>query len=512
MKKKTNPIRLNQLDGEEYFEEGHLQKDLKAKSIRSGAITLISQGSTFGLRMISTIVLARLLTPGDFGLIAMVTAITGFVEMFKDLGLSMATVQRSDINHPQVTNLFWINVAVSILVGAALALGSPLIAWFYKEQRLIRITLALASTLILSGLTVQHMALLNRQLRFFEIACIQVGSMAISVSAGIGMALYGMGYWSLVGMSIALQLTYVVLSWSVCKWRPSMPIRKAGTGALLKFGGHLTGFNIVNYFARNFDNILIGRFCGATALGFYSKAYSLMMLPITQIRTPLHKVSIPVLSRLQDDPPRFRRYYIKLVGLIAFITMPLMVFSFINGDKIIILVLGDRWLGAISIFKMLCIAAFVQPVSTTWGLVLVSLGQSGRYLKWGILNSLIIIGSFAAGINWGGFGVATGYAIATYTLLLPTLWYCLKLTPIRVTDFFRSIWKQVTASLISGCSIFLTRSCIDFEAAPLFILLASLFAVYLIGFTVVFLILPGGLADLREYLSYRLFLKRKAAI
>ena len=496
-------------DQNNYFDTKHLRADLKKRTLRSGAITMTSQAVLFCLRLISTIVLARLLNPDDFGLIAMVMAITGFVEMFKDMGLSMATIQKAEINHSQVSNLFWINVTVSSAFALILAMGAPIISWFYSEPRLTWVTIALAATFILSGLTVQHIALLRRQMLFKAVATIQIGAMGFSIIVGIFMAWYGAEYWSLVGMTVAMQLGYVILSWGFCKWWPSLPIREAGILSMLKLGGHLTGFNIINYFARNFDNILLGRFWGASVLGLYSKAYGIMMLPISQIRRPLDTVAIPALSHIQNDPIRYRRYYIKLITLLSFVTMPLMVFLFLYAKQVILVLLGSKWLEATDIFRILCVIAFIQPVATTWGLVLVSLGQSKRYLIWGIINSLFIVTSFIIGVKWGAIGVAAAYTIVSYLLLVPTLWYCFRRTPVSIIDFFSAISRPLIASIIMGIVIFIARSYMTTAFEDVVSIGLSFISGFLTYFLVL-IVLPGGTLLLREFLSYRSFLFQKS--
>jgi len=485
---------------EDFFGTEHLKGNLKERSVRSGAVTMAAQMTKFFLYMGSTVVLARLLTPQDYGLIAMVTAITGFVALFKDMGLSMATIQKAEINHLQVSTLFWINVATSIVLALILALLAPMISWFYNEPRLTWITLALAGTFIFSGLTVQHQALLRRQMRFPALAMIEIGSMGIGIATGIVLAWYGAGYWALVGLPAATALSYAVLVWVFCGWRPGLPVRRAGIFSMLAFGGHLTGCGIVNYFARNFDNILLGRFYGVGVLGLYSRAYNIMTLPINQIRNPLESVAIPALSHIQNDPVRYKKYYIKLVTLLAFIAMPLMVFLFVCADQVIGLLLGSKWSGAADIFKILCIAAFIQPVATTWGLVLVSLGQSKRYLKWGIANSILIILSFILGLPWGAIGVAAGYTIATYVLLAPTLWYCFRRSPISITDFFSAISRPVIASICMGAAIFPTYLLLANQ--PDIVVVGTCFGTGLLAYLLAFILIPGGVQTLRGLFSY----------
>ena len=469
---------------------------------------MTAQVIKFLLQTGSTVVLARLLTPQDYGLIAMVTAITGFVALFKDMGLSMATIQKAEINHSQVSTLFWINVAVSLVLALILAVVAPVISWFYGEPRLTWITLALAGTFIFSGLTVQHQALLRRQMRFSVLAVIEIVSMCIGIIAAIVLAWYGAGYWALVGSSAVSSVSGVALVWTFCGWRPGLPVRRAGIRSMIAFGGHLTGFNVVNYFARNFDNILLGRFCGASVLGLYSRAYNIMMLPITQVREPLNAVAIPALSHIQNEPVRYKKYYIKLVTLLAFITMPLTVFLFVCADEIIGLLLGHQWSGAVNIFKILCIAAFIQPVGTTWGLVLVSLGQSKRYLTWGIVNSIVIVISFVLGLPWGAIGVAAAYTIASYVLLGPTLWYSFRRTPISITDFFSAIFRPVIASIIMGFAILAVRSYLP--GLPGIVSIGCSLIVAVLTYLTVLLLVPGGLLLLQEFSSYRSFLFQRS--
>ena len=297
-----NDSDTNRPSSQSVFDTKHLMTDLKARAVRGGIATMLGQGDQFIIQIASTIIMARLLVPADFGLIAMVTAITGFAILFKDLGLSMATVQRSKITHEQVSTLFWINVTVSTVITLVIFGLAPAIAWFYGEPRLTLITMVLSLVFVLGGLTVQHQALMQREMRFKALAIIRVISILAGLIAAIAFALIGISYWALVIMQITTAMFNTAGVWLLCHWRPSHPFRRVDVKDLLVFGANLTGFDIVNYFARNLDNILLGRFWGANVLGLYSKAYSIMMLPINQIRAPLNAVAIPTLSRLQNDP------------------------------------------------------------------------------------------------------------------------------------------------------------------------------------------------------------------
>ena len=377
-------------DPQKLFDTKHLNSDLKKRSLRSGAITLTSQGLSFVIQLGSTMILARILTPDDYGMMAMVVAITGLASIFLNLGLSTATIQRAEITHEQVSTLFWINAGIGALLMLVVAGLSPVIAWFYKTPELAWVAAVLSTKFLINGLSVQHQALLNRQMRFLAQAVINVGALIAGIAVAIIAALYDYGYWALVLNNLTISVCTVVGAWFATRWLPGLPRRDAGVGSLVKFGADIVGFNVINYFSRNLDNILIGRFHGSAPLGLYSKAYQILMMPITNLRNPMNNVAMPALSRLQNEPEKYRNYYMKFISILAFLSMPLVVFLFVCSDQVISLVLGEKWLDASKIFKILAVIAFIQPVSTTWGLVLLSTGKSRRYLRWGVINSIII--------------------------------------------------------------------------------------------------------------------------
>ncbi len=491
----------------DFFDTEYLKADLKGRSVRGGAVTMAAQGAKFFLRMGSTVVLARLLTPADYGLIAMVAVVTNFVMMFKDMGLSMATVQKADIDHAQISTLFWINVFISLIIMLVMAALAPVVAWFYGKPELTLATLALAGTFIFGGLTIQHQALLRRQMHFGRLAVIEIAAMFSSVIAAIISAWYGAGYWALVIMQLVMAVSIAVGVWFACDWRPGLPKRGTGVRRMLAFGGDLTGFNFVNYFARNLDKILLGKFFGSFALGLYSRAYNILMLPISQIRTPIMSVAIPAMSRLQNDHEQFKRYFAKLVSIIAFITMPLMVYLFICSEEVIRMLLGDKWMDVVPIFRILSIAAFIQPVTTLWGTVLISLGQSRRFLVWGVLQAIIMVSSFVAGLFWGPIGVAISYTLANYFILLPSCWYCFRFTPVSLRSFLIAISKPVGASIFAGTIAVYLRFGV-FEQIGLWwlgVCFVSILLTYLLGWS----LMPGGRKLLSEYAAYASLLVRK---
>ena len=474
--------------------------DLKGRSLRSGAVTLISQGLLFLMHIGSTMILARLLTPQDYGIISMVAAITGFARIFSDLGLSTATIQCDEINHEQVSTLFWINVGLGTLIAVIVAAISPAVAWFYKTPQLVWVTMALSLNFLITGLAVQHQALLTRQMQFYTIAKVRIFSTLIGIAVAISMAIHGYRYWALVFNTITASASSVVCFWLISKWRPGLPHRNSRVRPMLRFGSDISGFNIINYFARNLDNILIGRYCGSGALGFYSKAYQLLMMPITNLRSPMDKVAMPSLSRLQNEPVRYRNYYMKYLSILSFVSMPLVVFMFVCSDSIINIVLGPQWMEASEIFKILAFVALIQPVGSSRGLVLLSTGNSRRYLILGAATAFLISISFFMGIPWGAKGVAMAYAIAVYLVLFPFLFLSFQNTPVGVHHFLNAIKKPFVASLVMGVICYILVS--NMKDMNNIVSLISCFVASLFTYLGSIVILSGGLKDLREYHEY----------
>ncbi|MGB8225631.1 MAG: lipopolysaccharide biosynthesis protein [Sedimentisphaerales bacterium] len=491
-----------------YFDTSHLKNDFKARCVRGGAITTFGQAVRFIIQACSTIVLARLLTPQDYGLVAMVMAFTEFMMSFKDLGLSAATVQRAETNHEQISTLFWINVAfctVAMLVTIALA---PVIAWFYKEPRLTMIAMALSISFLFIGLGIQHQALLRRQMNFWAIVTRDVASMLVGAALAIALAWGGKAYWALVGMQVGTAAVSTILLWAACRWRPGLPVRGAGVGSMVHFGMSVTGFQIINYFARNMDKILLGRFYGSYVTGLYSRAYSLFMLPITQIRAPLVAVAMPALSRLQKEPREFAKYYYKLVFVLAFITMPLMGFLFVCSESVIRLLLGPKWMDTNVIFKIMAFAGFIQAVETTRGLNLVSLGLSKRYFQIGVFVSISFVLSYIIGIPWGACGVALAYAISQYLIMIPSLWYSFRHTPVSVSGFFKTISGPVITSLTATAIMFLAYEFLLAGQSDIIAIVVCL-VLGMISYLIMWVLIPGGANTLRELFSYILLIVRR---
>jgi PST family polysaccharide transporter len=380
-------------------------------------LSLTAQGVQFLLQSVATVVLARLLTPVDFGLVAMVSAVTAIASGFADLGLTEATIQRKEISHNQVSMLFWINVAIGLSLTLLTAAMAPVLAWFYREPRLIDITLVVSLTFLIGGLRGQHNALLRRQMRFSSIAIRDVTSYAIAVSLAITLARHGARYWAIIALPLTLSFTQMAISWFMVGWRPGMPHRDVEVHSLVSFGGKVSASYVIFNWVSNADNILVGWYWGAGSLGLYSRAYNLLMLPLTQINGPAANVAIPAFSRAQDDAEMLARYYLRIVNLILWSIGPLFGFLFVAASPVIVLVLGDRWREAATVFQFLCISALGQVLlqSAIW--LFVSRGQSARLLKLMLFISPVMIGGIVIGLPFGIKWVALSLSLVLLSIL-----------------------------------------------------------------------------------------------
>ncbi len=419
---------------------------------------MASQGVKFFTGMAATVVLARLLTPQDYGLIGMVAVVMGFISIFKDMGLSAATIQKEEISKEQISTLFWINVGVSILLMVLTAALAHAVAWFYGDTRLTLITVSLSAGFLFGGLTVQHEALLRRQMRFTALAATEVLSVIVGLVVAITLAWRGAHYWALVVNQLVQGLSYAIGIWIVCGWKPGRPAGYSGVRSMFAFGRNLTGFHMINYFARNLDNMLIGKVWGSWQLGLYAKAYQLLLLPIDQINSPIAAVAIPALSRLTDSPERYRKAYLRILEKIAMMTMPGMAFMIVCSDWIVGLVLGPQWIGASRIFALLGIAGLVQPVANTTGWLFMSQNRAHHMFQWGIIGGTIAILSIVLGLHWGAIGVATSYSLIGVGVVTPLLFYFVgRAGPVRTMDFYRTMAAPACATLLAMVALFLFR-------------------------------------------------------
>ena len=488
-----------------WFDDSDLHKEIGRKSFRGLSFTLSAQFLKFFVNLGGTAVLARVLTPGDFGLVAMLISVTGVAFVINDLGLSTAIVQRPKLTHSEVNCLFWITVAAGLVTALTVAWTGPLFAIFLKDTRLKAISPLLALTFLFSSLGSPHRALLRRHMCFGVLGAIELISGLGSYLIAIWLAFVGAGYWALVLQQVIMALFIALASWVFCSWRPGRPAWEPTAITLIGFGGNLTGSNLLNYACRNIDNILIGRFCGSVPLGLYSKAYQLLLLPIWQINTPMMAAITPALSRLQFDLPRFKQLFLKSVTGIALVGMPVVVFMFVRAEGLIRVALGPGWTEAVPIFRLLAPAAFIDTFNIAGGLLLTPLGRSGRQFRLSAISAVVIILAFSIGIYWGVAGVAISFSLVTCAMRAPALMYCCATTPIRFADLLEVLWRPAFCSIAAGSLL-----CLCFgepkldRALYITLFLGRDFLIFLGFFSLAWIVVPGGWSSIRAATTFLL--------
>jgi O-antigen/teichoic acid export membrane protein len=425
-------------------------QDLKERTIRGGFARLCAQAANFLLRLGSLMILARLLGPKDFGLVGMVTAFTGILSLFRDFGLSSATIQRANVTDEQISTLFWMNLLVGALLGFVSIVSAPLIASFYHEPRLTAVTMALAAGFVFNAAGVQHGALLQRQMRFTALAVINTVGLLVGTAIAIGGALAGYGYWALVAMSVMSPLVGSIGYWIAADWIPGAPRRRTGIRSLVRFGGTITLNGLVAYVAYNLEKVLLGRFWGADAIGLYGRAYQLSNIPTENLNSAVGEVAFSALSRVQDDPPRLKSYFLKGYSLVVALTIPITIVCAFFADDVILVLLGPQWKAAVAIFRLLAPTMLVFAIINPLGWLLYSLGLVDRSLKIALVFAPTIIIACVLGLPYGPKGVAFAYSAAMALWVVPFVIWAVKDTVVSCWDIMVTAIRPLAAGVIAA--------------------------------------------------------------
>lgn len=432
-------------------------KDLKEKTIRGGFARLCAQAASFLLRMVSLMILARLLGPRDFGLVGMVTAFTGVLNLFRDFGLSSAAVQRATVTEEQVSTLFWINILLGVLLGVVTVAAAPVIAVFYHEPRLFGVTVVLAAGFLFNAAGIQHSVLLQRQMRFTALAVIGVTSLIVGTVIAMGGAKAGYGYWALVAMTVSLPLVNTIGLWLATGWIPGLPRRRAGIRSMMRFGGTLTLSGLVVYIANNFEKVLLGRFWGASAIGIYGRAYQLVNIPTDNLNSAVGEVGFSALSRLQDDPSRLKSYFLKGYSLILALTIPITLTCASFADDVILVLLGPHWQEAVPIFRLLAPTILVFAIANPLSWLLSSIGLVSRLLKMGLVIAPIMIAGYFMALPYGPRGVAVALSAIMTLWLIPLVIWALHGTIISPRDILLVLSRPLASGVLAAGSAFAVR-------------------------------------------------------
>ncbi len=427
-------------------------------------------GSQF-FQFVITVILARLLSPTEFGLIGMVAVFINFAALFSELGFAEALIQLKVVEEWHLSSVFWLNLGLGFVLLLLFYFLSPLIAGFYNEAILAPITAFIGLNFVIGAFNDVQMALLQRNMDFRRLVIINLVSIIAGGLVAIIMATMGFGVWSLVAQMLVQTLAEVILMWRTTDWKPRFLIDRRALRELMGFSLNLTGANSLNFWVRNLDNLLIGRFVSAGALGLYRQAYALLLLPTNQITQMLSNVMFPALSRIQDEKFRVKVIMLKAQRVIALLSMPMVVGMFVVLESFVMAILGEKWIGIIPIFRVLCLVGILQPVNGTTGWIYKSMGRTDLQFKWTIVNGAITFVSFLIGINWGVMGVAVAYVIRTYLLWYPTITIAGGLIGLTFKEYFINLRQVLILSLVMGAIVWGVQSLLPPDWSSLIVLL-----------------------------------------
>jgi len=406
------------------------------------------------LQFITLAILARLLEPSDFGLMTSAMVVIGFVNVFRDLGVSAALIQKQNVSSELFSSVFWISVFAGISFMLSLFFLSPIIAGFYNAPELITILRVLSVSFLFSGFSIVQQALLEKNMEFKLLAKFELAATFLAAVTGISLAFSGYGVWSLVFQTMVFSFTLSVLIGFSIKEKPKFYIKLKEIKSVANYSLNLSGFNIINYFVRNADYILIQKFLGEQQLGYYTLAYRLMLYPLQNITAIITRVMFPALSRIQNDNVKFKEVYIKLINVIALITFPLMLGLIAVNNNFVFVVFGVKWEPVITLILILAPLGLIQSVYTPAGMIYQAKGRTDWWFKWGVLTGILFISAFWIGLKWGIYGVALGYLIANFLALYPGMAIPFSLIKLKVSEFLLSLRKTLAISLIMFFAVF----------------------------------------------------------
>ncbi len=422
---------------------------------------MAGQVTRIGVQVLSVVLLARLLTPHDYGLLAMVLAVIGVGEILRDFGLSSAAIQSKQLTRGQRTNLAWINSGIGAGLALITFLGAPLVAAVYDEPDLAPMTRALAVTFLLNGMATQYRADLVRSLRFTRLAAADVSAPAVALGVGIALAAGGAGYWALVGQQVTQAVVLLVVLGVSAGWLPGRPDRHAPMRPFLRFGGNLVATGLVGYVANNVDSLIIGTRFGSGPLGYYNRAYQLLTTTVTQLRAPMTTVALPVLSTLQDDVHRFGDYVRRGQVVLGYTLVAAMSVAVGAAEPVVRLALGAQWLPVVPILQLLAVASGMQTLAYVGYWVYLARGLTGDLLRYSVATAVLKITCIVAGSTWGPVGVAGGIALSASLEWPLSLWWLSRRTPLPTRALGLGAIRVLLVGVLSGVAVGVVTAALD---------------------------------------------------
>ncbi|MDM5264399.1 MOP flippase family protein [Sulfurovum sp. XTW-4] len=427
---------------------------LKAKVISGTKWVVFANIFRQVLSLVSLTVYARLLSPDDFGIFAVLMIFVGFLEMFSDMGTSAVIIQKKDPSHELLSSIFYFNLMVGVGLFFVLLLISYPVASFFSMPEISILLPLLSINFIITSFGIVQKANYEKYLDFKHITIFQTVSAVGSLAVGISAAFYGLGVYSLVLQTLTLSLILIVLIWKYSKWRPLVHFSWSDIMSIWKYTMNLSMFNFVNYFTGNADNFLIGKFLGSYSLGIYSLAYKIMLYPILNVSQVLLRILFPAFAKIQNDKNKFRQMYLRIIFAIALISFPTMIGLIVTAETLVPVVFGDKWHGLDIIIMILAPVGMLRSIVTTTGSVFMAVGATDKLFKIGTISAVVTVTFFAIGIPFGVEGVALSFLISNLLLLYPVLKISWELIELSVKRGLLELFPVFIISSIMGVLVY----------------------------------------------------------
>jgi O-antigen/teichoic acid export membrane protein len=461
---------------------------------------LSAQLVTQATRLVVAILLARLMSPVEFGIAGLALVFAPLAYVFTDLG-AVLVQQREQTENDRAT-AFWLSLAIGTVLTVVGLLAAAPIADFYGEPQVEDLFMVLSLSFLLTAAATTHSALLHRAMEFRRIEMANMVAVLGASVVAVVVAVLGGGAWAIVLQQVANSILYLALLWRASHWRPSRRFSRASVRELWSFSASNLGANLLHYFERNTDNLLIGRFLGPASLGVYSIAYNLMLYPVTRFAAPIHQVMFPLLSRVQDDDERVVRLWLRVTRIVAVVVAPMMVGLVVVAPELVHVLLGSKWSAAVPVIQILALAGLVYAVRIPSTSVLLAKGQAGTLFRFSAISAVVLVTGFAITVSWGVNAVAMSFSAAFVAMTPLLVWLAARTVGGSVRAYAANLVGVTVATAVMAAVVVPFRSVlVDAGLRPVLVLLATVAVGAVVYLPVCARLVPDLMEELRRGLQ-----------
>lgn len=430
---------------------------MRSRAVSNARWIAVSRVVSMAVQLLSVMWLARLLTPTDYGVVALALVVTNLANLVRDMGTGLALIQKRNLSDATILTAFWFTAGLGAVLGLLVAGLAPVMGRVFDAPAVSGVLWMLAATFPVLGSTTVHQALLERESRFPLLARVEAVSAVLGLAVAVSAAYLGAGAYSLALGSLAQAVVSSMQLWLASPLRPRWLWSGQELSEIRRFSDHLVGFNIINYFSRNTDSMIIGRLLGADSLGLYSLAYKVMLFPLRNLTFVASRALYPIMSRQQAVPAEMAELYLRTLSVIAFVTAPMMAGLFVLRDLFIVVFLGSKWAAMGEILAWLAPVGFIQSLTSTTGSVLMARGRTDVLFYLGVAGTILVVAAFGIGVRWGVAGVAAGYLVENAVEFIPVFYIVFRELGEDLSRFLRTIAVPIALTAVMLVAIWSFR-------------------------------------------------------